>query len=93
MNKFELPYGVIETNSLGKLKSFLEKPSYNLFVNTGLYVFKKNILNYIPNNQEFDITKLISKLKKEKIYEDAIKVINQNSIVEGLIKIIILLCF
>ena len=66
MNKFELPYGVIETNSLGKLKNFLEKPSYNLFVNTGLYVFKKNILNYIPKNQEFDITKLIAKLKKEK---------------------------
>ncbi len=66
LNKFELPYGVIETNSLGKLKNFLEKPSYNLLVNTGLYVFKKNVLKYIPKNQEFDIMKLIAKLKKEK---------------------------
>jgi len=66
IKNFEIPYGVCETNSKGVLKNFLEKPSYDLFVNTGLYVFKKSTINFIPRNQNFDIQKLIEKLKKSK---------------------------
>ena len=44
----------------------MEKPSYNLFVNTGLYVFKKSVIKYIPKDKNFDIQKLIENLKKAK---------------------------
>ena len=66
IKNFEIPYGVCETNSKGVLKNFLEKPSYDLFVNTGLYVFKKSTINFIPRNQNFDIQKLIEFHKREK---------------------------
>ena len=59
-------YGVCESNAKGKLKSLTEKPVYNFFVNTGLYVFKKNVINLIPKNKEFGINDLIEKMKKEK---------------------------
>ena len=52
--------------------------SYNLFVNTGLYVFKKSIINFIPKNESFDIQKLIEKLKKTK-KRIGVFPINQNS--------------
>ena len=55
------------------------------FTNNKILFFDEH-MNRLYSNDFFDFTKL----KKEKIYEDAIKVINQNSIVEGLIKIIIL---
>lgn len=66
IKNFEIPYGVCETNNNGTLKNFVEKPSYNLFVNTGLYVFKKSVIKYIPKEKNFDIQKLIENLKKAK---------------------------
>jgi branched-subunit amino acid aminotransferase/4-amino-4-deoxychorismate lyase len=55
------------------------------FTNNKLLFFGEH-MNRLLSNNFFDFTKI----KKEKIYDDAIKVINQNSIVEGLVKIIIL---
>ena len=55
------------------------------FINNKLLFFGEH-MNRLLSNNFFDFTKI----KKEKIYDDAIKVINQNSIVEGLVKIIIL---
>lgn len=66
IKNFEIPYGVCETKNNGTLKNFMEKPSYNLFVNTGLYVFKKSVIKYIPKDKNFDIQKLIENLKKVK---------------------------
>ena len=78
IKNFEIPYGVCETNNKGALKNFLEKPSYDLFINTGLYVFKKSTINFIPKNKNFDIQELIEKLKKSK-KKIGIFPINQNS--------------
>jgi mannose-1-phosphate guanylyltransferase len=52
-------YGVVVTDEEGKIKSFQEKPSIeealSTNINTGIYIFEPEVIDYIPPNQEFDI--------------------------------------
>jgi mannose-1-phosphate guanylyltransferase / phosphomannomutase len=59
--KNPLQYGVVITREDGKIVRFLEKPSWGeVFsdkINTGIYIFERNILDLIPFKQEFDFSK------------------------------------
>jgi len=52
-------YGVVVTDSEGKIKSFQEKPSVETAlsneINTGIYIFEPEVIDYIPSNQVYDI--------------------------------------
>ena len=52
-------YGVVVTDDDGRIKTFQEKPSVeealSTDINTGIYIFEPEILDYIPAGQEFDI--------------------------------------
>ncbi|NEP14293.1 MAG: NDP-sugar synthase [Symploca sp. SIO2C1] len=52
-------YGVVVTDEEGKVKTFQEKPSVeealSTNINTGIYIFEPEVLNYIPSGQEYDI--------------------------------------
>ncbi|MGQ4647705.1 sugar phosphate nucleotidyltransferase [Lyngbya aestuarii] len=52
-------YGVVVTDETGRVKSFQEKPSVeealSTNINTGIYIFEPEVLNYIPSGQEYDI--------------------------------------
>ncbi len=52
-------YGVVVTDKEGKIKAFQEKPSVeealSTTINTGIYIFEPEILDYIPSGQEYDI--------------------------------------
>ncbi|SHO81583.1 Mannose-1-phosphate guanylyltransferase [hydrothermal vent metagenome] len=52
-------YGVVVTNEDRLIKSFQEKPKVedakSNIVNTGIYIFDPIVLDYIPDNEEFDI--------------------------------------
>ncbi|MEC4806191.1 MAG: NDP-sugar synthase [Jaaginema sp. PMC 1079.18] len=52
-------YGVVVTDDEGRVKSFQEKPSVeealSTDINTGIYIFEPEIIDYIPSNQEYDI--------------------------------------
>jgi mannose-1-phosphate guanylyltransferase/phosphomannomutase len=70
-----LPYGIVITSKDGKIKHFLEKPSWSeVFsdtVNTGIYVVEPKILDMIPAEKEYDFShNLFPKLleNKEKMY-------------------------
>lgn len=56
-----LEYGVAITEPDGRIVRFLEKPSWSeVFsdtVNTGIYILNKEILDFIPHDQEFDFSK------------------------------------
>jgi len=60
-----LPYGVIEFTSHGIIQALKEKPSYDVTINTGVYVLDKSILRYIPKGF-FHMTDLINILLREK---------------------------
>ncbi|MEA5571390.1 NDP-sugar synthase [Calothrix sp. UHCC 0171] len=56
----EVPsYGVVVTDEEGRVKAFQEKPSVeealSTNINTGIYIFEPEVLNYIPSGVEYDI--------------------------------------
>ena len=52
-------YGVVVTDENGLVQSFQEKPAVadaaSDMINTGIYIFEPEVLNYVPNDQPFDI--------------------------------------
>lgn len=52
-------YGVIVTDDSSRIKAFQEKPSIDealsTNINTGIYIFEPEVLNYIPSGVEYDI--------------------------------------
>jgi mannose-1-phosphate guanylyltransferase len=52
-------YGVVVTDETGKIQAFQEKPTVDealsTNINTGIYIFEPEVLNYIPSGQEYDI--------------------------------------
>ncbi len=52
-------YGVVVTDENDRILTFQEKPSIeealSTKINTGIYIFEPEIINYIPPNQKYDI--------------------------------------
>jgi mannose-1-phosphate guanylyltransferase len=52
-------YGVVVTDEEGRIKAFQEKPAVedalSNNINTGIYIFEPEVLNYIPSNCMYDI--------------------------------------
>lgn len=59
-----LPYAIFETTDR-HVKSFREKPNYTYYANAGIYMFKKEILSYIPHNKFFNATDLMNLVIKD----------------------------
>lgn len=56
-----IPYAVLETTN-GTVKSFKEKPTYTYYSNGGIYLMKKEMLKYIPQDTFFNATDLMEEL-------------------------------
>lgn len=56
-----IPFGIFELDGR-EIVSIKEKPSYHYYANAGIYLFKKEVLRYIPTNTFFNATDLIEKL-------------------------------
>ena len=54
----QVPYGVVDIEN-GLVTGLREKPTYDQFINAGIYILTPECLNYIPQNQYFDMTNLI----------------------------------
>ncbi|MBV9388085.1 MAG: NDP-sugar synthase [Chroococcidiopsidaceae cyanobacterium CP_BM_ER_R8_30] len=52
-------YGVVVTDKDNRIQAFQEKPSteeaLSTQINTGIYIFEPEVLEYIPSGQEYDI--------------------------------------
>lgn len=59
-----LPYAIFETND-SEVKSFKEKPNYTYYANAGIYLFKKELLNYVPKQTVYNATNLMDKVVTE----------------------------
>jgi dTDP-glucose pyrophosphorylase/CBS domain-containing protein len=58
---FQVPYGVIQCEG-ARVRGVDEKPTYNFFVNAGIYLLEPSAHRSIPSAQRFDMTDLIEKL-------------------------------
>jgi NDP-sugar pyrophosphorylase family protein len=62
--------GVIQYNTSSEITGYLEKPSMDYMVSMGIYIFKREVLNYIQPHIYLDFPDLILKLLAagEKVY-------------------------
>ncbi|WP_179336593.1 sugar phosphate nucleotidyltransferase [Winogradskyella ludwigii] len=65
-----VPHDLVETEE-GYVTSLKAKHSYSYHLNSGIYIFKKSCLDFIPENTFFDATDLIKVL-----LSNGIKIIN-----------------
>jgi dTDP-glucose pyrophosphorylase len=56
-----IPYAVLETTN-GHVISFKEKPTYTYFSNGGIYLMKREILEFIPQGTLYNATDLMEQL-------------------------------
>lgn len=61
--EMKVPYGVMITENKF-IKSLEEKPTYNFYINSGVYVLSKDVIKYIPDDKEYDMTNLIEDVIK-----------------------------
>ena len=62
----QIPYGVVNCNSEFEYTSMIEKPEYSFFVNSGIYLFNKNIIKYLPQAKSFSMPEVIDNLNKKR---------------------------
>jgi len=60
-----IPYAILQ-NSGNRVISLQEKPIYTYYSNGGIYLFKKEVLELIPEEKRFDATDLINFLLNAK---------------------------
>lgn len=69
---FNIPYACVEFNTEMDLVSLKEKPSFDYFVNTGMYILGPDVLKMIPKDEYYDMPFLFEKLvesdKKTKVF-------------------------
>jgi mannose-1-phosphate guanylyltransferase / phosphomannomutase len=65
-----LEFGVVITDATGRIQRFLEKPStsevFSDTVNTGIYIFEPEVLQYLPSGQAADFSQDLFPLLLEK---------------------------
>ncbi len=59
-----IPYGILEAEN-GLLGEFVEKPRYDVLINTGLYVLEPGVISLIPKGKYIDMNTLIELAKKK----------------------------
>lgn len=59
----DVPYGVVE-NEGTRFGTITEKPTHTYFVNAGIYVLSPEILDLIPQGQNYDMPSLFEKIRE-----------------------------
>jgi NDP-sugar pyrophosphorylase family protein len=61
---FQVPYGVVNIDG-SHILSIEEKPTHKFFVSAGIYMLSPDVLEYIPENQFYDMPTLFEKIISE----------------------------
>ncbi len=69
-----IPFGICDLNGRD-VKGIVEKPTYNYYANAGIYMFRREVINMIPENEFYNATDLIDALvqKKRKVVRYPLK--------------------
>lgn len=57
-----IPYGIFTFDADDNVTGMKEKPSYYYYANAGIYLFKKEIIDFIPKDEMFHATDMIDLL-------------------------------
>ncbi len=64
-SSYQIPYGVIELDNQNNILDLKEKPKYDFFINTGIYVLSPEVLEHVPKDEFFDLPSLFKLLNEE----------------------------
>lgn len=69
VNYYRIPYGVVSIKENGVIEKIIEKPEYTFIVNTGVYILKDKVFEYINEKIKLDMPNLMHILieNKEKV--------------------------
>lgn len=56
-----IPLGILDLDGR-EIRGLLEKPKYNYYANGGIYLIKREALDFVPKNEYFNATDLIEEL-------------------------------
>ncbi|HWY28048.1 MAG TPA: nucleotidyltransferase family protein [Candidatus Sulfotelmatobacter sp.] len=80
-----LPFGLVDVNQKGLCRDFVEKPVLkDVFISTGVYVFDRKVLNYLPRRGDVERTTFpkLAKMNKLKAFKHGGSFITVNSLRE-----------
>jgi dTDP-glucose pyrophosphorylase len=60
-----IPYGIFEIQNTREIIGITEKPSFHYYANAGIYLFKRELLDMIPNDTFFNSTDFIDTLLRD----------------------------
>ena len=63
--EFQVPFGVIK-GAGSSIEALEEKPSLSFLVNSGIYLIKKEVLNFLPQEKIFNMTDIVNALIRDK---------------------------
>lgn len=58
-----IPFGICDLDGRD-VKGIVEKPTYNYYANAGIYMFRREVIDMIPENEFYNATDLIDTLVK-----------------------------
>ncbi len=61
------PYGVVEVDAEGWIRSFREKPVLNYWINAGVYAMRPAIFDYLPDQGDIEVTAFPYLAEKRKL--------------------------
>jgi len=61
----KIDLGVLETSAEGRIVNYIEKPTINYKVSSGIYCLNKRVLDFIPTDKYYDMPDLVKKLISE----------------------------
>lgn len=61
-----IPYGILDIENTRNVVGIREKPSYYYYASAGIYLLKKELLDFIPKNKYYDATDFLMDLIKAK---------------------------
>ena len=64
-SSYQIPYGVVEIDQNNNILELKEKPEYNHYVNTGIYILNPEVLKYVPKDEFYDLPTLFKTLNTE----------------------------
>ncbi len=62
----KIDLGILKLNEKMQFIDYIEKPTYNYPISTGIYIFNKKVREYIPKNKKFDMPQLILSIHKNR---------------------------
>ena len=63
---FQVPYGVVNVDGIN-IKNIEEKPVHSFYVSGGVYVLDSKVLDFIPENEFFDMPTLFEKVIEQNL--------------------------